>query len=255
MISQYLLFFFFALLSLCLADDASAPASQVNNVIKGTWSADIIGIILITVGSFLAFTGKRFFKIFLGVSGLLSFGVLGLNLIAWIHEVIFTIPHLFYVSWAVAGVCGILGAFLCFKMWEIGVLAMAGFGGYSLGVWIMSMKSGHLITGYMTRNAFVTACTCAAIAAAWFFDELAIVISSGFSGALAIVLGIDCFINWGLKEVVLSMIFERDFKQLANVNMYVYIELGGVAALAVLGVVVQLLTGASKKGSAKSDRV
>lgn len=241
--------------ALCTQTPPSAPpSSEVLAWADHAWSSGILGVILITLGSFLTFTGKRFFKIFLGVSGFLTFGVLGLNLVTWVHEVLFTLPYAFYVFWTVAIICGALGAWLCFTMWEIGVLAAAGFGGYSLGVWVMSMKTGLLIEGYMTRSVFLTICSCAAVAFAWFFDEVAIVIASSISGSMCLVVGVDCFLRWGLAQVLLAMMLQREFGALAKVSMYVYIELAAVAVLAIIGALVQFLSGSSKKGH-RSDRV
>lgn len=256
--TQFILFMLFMILSVALCKSeppVTAPSTgEALALADHAWTSGILGVILITLGTFLTFTGKRFFKLFLGVSGFLTFGVLGLNLVTWVHEVIFTIPHAFYVFWTIAILCGALGAWLCFTMWEIGVLAAAGFGGYSLGVWVMSMKTGLLIEGYMTRSVFLTVCSCAAIAFAWFFDEVAIVVASAISGSMCLVVGVDCFLKWGLAQVLLAMMLQREFGMLAKVDTFVRIELAAVAVLAIMGALVQFLTGSSKKGH-RSDRV
>lgn len=256
--NQLFAFFFLCMLQVCLGSGQdSVPTVSTSDVIdmaQYAWSSGIAGVILITIGAFITFAGKRWFKIFLGASGFLTFGVLALSLLSSVNELLFTIPHKFYVFWAVIGLAGLVGAYVCYTMWEIGVLAAAGFGGYTLGVWVMSMKQGLLIEGYMTRGLFITICTCAAVALAWLFDELAIVLSSAISGSLSLVVGFDCFLKWGLVDVLLSQILPSMYKAPA-LDLYIYGELGAVAVLAVTGVVVQFLTGTSKKGFAKSDRV
>jgi hypothetical protein len=246
MMNQLFAFMFMCLLQLCLG--AVAPNVRVDKVAdlaQYAWSSGIAGVVLITLGIFITFSGKRWFKIFLGASGFLTFAVLALALLSSVNELLVTIPHKFYVFWFFVGLAGFVGAYICYTMWEIGVLAAAGFGGYTLGVWIMSVKTGLLIQGYMTRGA---------IALAWLFDEMAIVLSSAISGSLTLVAGVDCFLNYGLVQILLSQLLPSLFPAPA-LNLYIYIELGAVAILAVVGVLVQLLSGTSKKGFAKSDRV
>src|SRR5690606_4801398 len=156
------------------------------------------------------------------------------------------------VSVVLCTIAGLVGSWVCFTMWELGVLTAAGFGGYSLAVWIMSMKEGLLIESYVTSSTFIAIISVVVVVAAWIFDEIAIVVASSISGAMALTLGVDCFLKWGLLQVLLAQVSEEFGK--AHLTMKIYFELGGAAGLAVIGALVQFLTGANK-GYGKSDRV
>lgn len=235
--------------------DILKSVGSPKQVLDITWDTYVIGIVLVAIGILLTFSGKRFFKIFLGCSGFLAGALLAVNLLAIFESLIYTFQEPKWIYICFAGVVGLLAAALCFFLWEIGVLACAGFGGYSLAIWIMSMKAGGTIEGYISRGAFIAAVTVMAIILAWFFDNIAIIIASALAGALTIVVGFDCFVNWGLMAVLTNIVLPGHFAKLASLDIYCYIEIAAVAVLAVLGLVVQFLTGGKGKGYSRSDKV
>src|SRR5690349_11835857 len=105
MFNQLLGFLFLFMFQFCMAADDSVakfiPAEAISWA-ENAWSSGILGVVLITLGLFLTFAGKRWFKIFLGASGFLTFGVLGWSLVAFVNEMIFNVPHIRYVTYAVA---------------------------------------------------------------------------------------------------------------------------------------------------------
>jgi hypothetical protein len=237
------------------AKDIFKSVGSPKQVLNITWDTYVIGIVLVAIGILLTFSGKRFFKIFLGCSGFLAGALLAVNLLAIFENLIYTFEEPKWIYICFAGVLGLLAAALCFFLWEIGVLACAGFGGYSLAIWIMSMQAGGVIEGYISRGAFITAVTVMAIILAWFFDNIAIIIASALAGALSIVVGFDCFVNWGFIAVLTNIVLPGHFAKLASLDIYCYIEIAAVAVLAVLGLVVQFLTGGKGKGYSRSDKV
>lgn len=241
----------FLMMQLGWAEEAGELAVAEASGLETHWlSADIIAVVLIGLGLIMAFSGKRFFRLFLGCSGFMAGGVLMHQLVSWADTAI-TIPYPFYVFVILCIIGGLLGAWLCYTMWEIGVLAAAGYGGYTLGVCIMALKEGSVIESYMTRSVFLAVCTVGAVVLAWFFDELAIIVASAVGGSMALVLGADIFLKWGLLYVVLAAINPTRFAPMP-LNGHVYIELAAVLALAVCGMVVQFL--GQKRGLGKGDR-
>lgn len=231
------------------------PVETPEDVLHITWDMRVFGVLFLAIGFLLTFSGKRFFKVFLGCSGFLAFAILAVTLLSLFESniYVFESPKWIYISFA--GISGLLGAALCVFLWEIGILACAGFGGYSLAIWIMSMKAGGAIESFIGRGAFVAAVTVIAIIFAWFFDNIAIIIASALAGALSIVVGFDCFVNWGLMAVILNIIVPGNFAKLKHLDTYCYLEIAAVAVLAVLGLVIQFLNGSKGKGYTRSDKV
>lgn len=231
-----------------------ASTHQLFSIAQCYWSTGVLGAILMALGATMAFGGKRFFRFFLGASGFLAASTMEFNFLAVADQKIITIPYKLYVIPGASVIMGVLGAYGCIKMWEYGVLACAGFGGYSLGLWLMSLQAGALIQNYVAFEAFIALCTVSAVVMAWFFDNISVIVTSAVGGSVALVVGADCYLKWGLLQMVLAQVMPLDFVR-PPMCYHVYLELAAVVAIAVIGGVVQCLAGSGRGGFAKSDRV
>lgn len=207
-----------------------------------SWDTGVLGTILIAVGIFLTFFGRKYFKAFLGAAGFFAAALLGLFILFFIHEVIY--PFTSYARWIIYGgsvVMGALGAAAAVMLWKVGVFAAAGMGGFWLGTFLMSLKAGGLIENYIGRNIFITITTIAALVAVFFFESLILIVASAVTGAHALVIGVDCFVNWGFKLFLLSLVIQDRMLMFDSLGWEIYSMLAAVLGLAVIGTVVQLL--------------
>lgn len=75
-------------------------------------------------------------------------------------------------------------------------------GGFCISMWFMALRPGGLIHSKIGSTIFIVLLTVTAFACSFikYIRNYAIITCSSFSGATAIVLGIDCFTRAGLKE-------------------------------------------------------
>ncbi|KAH8702395.1 hypothetical protein BGW36DRAFT_116193 [Talaromyces proteolyticus] len=75
-------------------------------------------------------------------------------------------------------------------------------GGFCLSMWLLSLKSGGLLTSTSSKGAFIGA-FCVVVYALSFSSytrPYALIASTAFAGGTAAILGVDCFSRAGLKE-------------------------------------------------------
>lgn len=206
---------------------------------KGSLEDSTIAVLLITLGLFFCFMGKRVFKPFLVIAGFAAGVLLAVFGLSWFDYVIGP-AHRNLISWIIIVVCGLLVAGACLYAWRIGVYAAAGLGGAALAVFVLSLKAGGVIENFMGRQATIIAFSALAIVAAIFLEDVAIVAATAISGALAATVGADFFLKTGFAVQVWDMIYHRTFT-LSHFDNSMYYMFVATLILAVLGAVAQLL--------------
>ena len=100
-----------------------------------------------------------------------------------------------FVTGAVFG-----GGALVFKEFTEGFACLLG--GFTVSMWLLTLKPGGLITSSGGKGAFIGILMVTAWALSWtqYTRPYALIGSISFSGATAFTLGIDCFTRAGLKE-------------------------------------------------------
>ncbi|KAJ5665313.1 uncharacterized protein N7477_007761 [Penicillium maclennaniae] len=75
-------------------------------------------------------------------------------------------------------------------------------GGFCIGMWLMTLKSGGLISGDGAKAGFILAFAGGFYGLSWshYTRAYGSMLCTAFAGATALVLGIDCFSRAGLKE-------------------------------------------------------
>lgn len=95
----------------------------------------------------------------------------------------------------------VLGLFsIAFTEWTEGLGGLLG--GFSFSMWLLTLKPGGLLEGTGPKVGLICA-LCAAFYALSFIKHVRIYVliaNIAFSGATALMLGIDCFTRVGLKE-------------------------------------------------------
>lgn len=109
------------------------------------------------------------------------------------------------------------------------------------GLYILSLKHGGIIEGQLTRSGALLVGVGIGVVGAVFLEDIAIAVASSITGALAIVIGADCYLNTGFRAQIWDQAIKVTFS-LPEINSSMYFMFAGTVGLAVFGVVIQLLT-------------
>ncbi|KAF7985291.1 hypothetical protein HWV62_6449 [Athelia sp. TMB] len=253
------------------ATPSPAPI-RLDTKVDGAFGA--LGALLILTGLPSAFWGhkNRWSSIFLVgfytlslvcIVLILKFGVLG-----DINPPSETLRGLFVFACFVAGVAG--GGISIF-FWKSTKYFIGAWGGLALGLWIECFKDGGLIHQvgirwimYIGNHRILLTPTIALAALGFVLCTIpklhlhVLLVSTAFVGSSAFVLGVDCYTTAGLKEFYLWNIgFNSLFPKYVDngiqfpVTQTIQIELGLIAAVALMGGAVQLRVLAILQGKLK----
>ncbi|ODH27889.1 hypothetical protein ACO22_04058 [Paracoccidioides brasiliensis] len=205
----------------------------------------VVGIVLVIAGGIYALIGvkTKWIQIFLS-TGFLSAAAVTILIIYLIQPPVSNATQGGFVVAAVATGAIFGGVSLAFQ--EVTERLGCMLGGFSLSMWILSMKSGGLLVETGHKAAFITSLTLALYCLS--FHHLTrpygLLASTSFSGATAIILGIDCFSRAGLKEfwVYIWGLNEKMFP--SNTNTYpitrgVRVELAAIVVVFLMGLISQ----------------
>lgn len=75
-------------------------------------------------------------------------------------------------------------------------------GGFCFSMWLLTLKSGGLVTDPGARGGFIAAITVAAYSLSFshYTRPYGLIVSTAMAGGTAFVLGVDCYSRAGLKE-------------------------------------------------------
>ncbi len=136
-------------------------------------------------------------------------------------------------------------------------------GGFCLAMWLLCLKAGGLLQN-STGVVILICCFCAVVwgtAYVRWFQPYTLIFSLSFSGATAVILGIDCFSRAGLKEFWIYIWRLNDKIFPYGTTTYpmtrgIKAEVAGIVAFTVLGMLSQMkLWGfIKKKNKRRQDR-
>ncbi|KAG5286968.1 hypothetical protein I7I48_02784 [Histoplasma ohiense] len=119
-------------------------------------------------------------------------------------------------------------------------------GGFSLSMWILPMKPGGLLVETGHKAAFIASLTIGFYCLSFIRRTriYALICATSFSGATAVILGIDCFSKAGLKEfwVYIWGLNENVFPSIKStypITRGIRAELSGIIAIFLMGLVSQ----------------
>ena len=195
--------------------EEAAKQAGLDSMLQPNFISMPVGIALIAAGLFLAFTGRRLFNLFLGVSGF----IIGSSVFLYILVSVQTLFALVLPQWAfwVAGLIGgMLGSALFKKMWKWAVYGMSAYGGVMLGLWILGMINGTDLSKYIERNTFLIIFGLIGLLSGHYVDEFVVISSSSLMGAVTAVFGFDMIKPVGFRLFVMNT-FDNTSVNIADV--------------------------------------
>ncbi|KAF8078734.1 hypothetical protein FPV67DRAFT_1466248 [Lyophyllum atratum] len=212
----------------------------------------VLGAVLIITGLPSAFWGHKnrwtsFFLIGFYTLSLICFVlILKFGILAAVNPPSKTLRGMFVLASAIAGIAG--GAIAIF-FWKAARYGIGAWGGFAFGLWVQCFHNGGLIKPIGFRWILYIGCAvigfmlCTIPKAHYHI----LLVSTAFVGSSAFMLGVDCFTTAGLKEFYIwNLGFSSLFPKFTSNNMEfpvsqaMQIELGLIAAVALMGAAVQL---------------
>ncbi|KAJ6053585.1 uncharacterized protein N7446_009597 [Penicillium canescens] len=230
------------------AADSARPTYSgglpIKPVITPAWGVG--GFILLALGVILAFVGvrKQWVQIFLSTAFLTALGVTVLIVYVMSPSVSNAVQGGYVVAVFFTGaVFG--GLSLVFKEICEGLGCLLG--GFCLSMWFLALKSGGLLTENGPRTGMIIAFSVGfyCLSFSHYTRPYGLIGCSSFSGATALVLGIDCFSRAGLKEFWLYIwgLNQNIFPLKTDtypVTRNIRVELAVTIIVSVLGVISQI---------------
>ncbi|KAL2794983.1 hypothetical protein BJX66DRAFT_178718 [Aspergillus keveii] len=213
---------------------------------KVTPALGVGGFILLITGAVLALIGVRnlWVQVFLSSAFLTSLGVTVLIVYVMSPPVRSAIQGAYLVAIFFTGLT--FGALaIVFKELAEGLGCLLG--GFCTSMWLLSTKSGGLLTATDAKTGFIGAISVGfyAISFSHYTRPYGLIVSTSIAGGTAVSLGIDCYSKAGLKEFWLYLwALNDDIFPLGTdtypVTRYIKVELAATVIVAIMGVISQL---------------
>lgn len=210
----------------------------------------LIGIILIILGLGLTFMGKSLFKPAMGTVGFVGFALL-----AYIPLVVIDHNYSFgengdWIKLAVSLVAGLIGFAILYSFTGVALYVIGGLCGFSLAIWLMSMKPGGLIENTAGRSVFIAVAVVIGIVVAFFAKNAILIGGTSIIGSFMFFIGVDVFAKTGMNDQILqfakagkavkfSTLKEEYTNKHGNLTA-LYVLLSFMVILAVLGALFQI---------------
>ncbi|KAL3452839.1 hypothetical protein BJX65DRAFT_155458 [Aspergillus insuetus] len=213
---------------------------------KVTPALGVGGFILLITGAVLALIGVRnlWVQVFLSSAFLTSLGVTVLIVYVMSPPVRSAIQGAYLVAIFFTGLT--FGALaIVFKELAEGLGCLLG--GFCTSMWLLSTKSGGLLTATDAKTGFIGAISVGfyAVSFSHYTRPYGLIVSTSIAGGTAVSLGIDCYSKAGLKEFWLYLwALNDDIFPLGTdtypVTRYIKVELAATVIVAIMGVISQL---------------
>ncbi|KAJ3300324.1 hypothetical protein HK104_001742 [Borealophlyctis nickersoniae] len=207
-----------------------------------TTHAIILAIICFVVGIIFLFAGLRMFPLVTALAGFYVFSVIGYIILTRL-EPDEGYTHRATVLLVGSLAIGLLGLFLGFCLWQLGVAFIGGIAGFSLAMWLLSLRDGGLIHSQTGRIILVVVLVVVGMFLIFVFERIFLIIATSLIGAYLITFGIDLFTQTGW--IAETRAFLQNVPD-ANTNFTVTPEMTGIlvafCVLTVIGIVVQWFT-------------
>ncbi|KAI8905623.1 hypothetical protein EDD86DRAFT_68431 [Gorgonomyces haynaldii] len=190
------------ILFFCLAFlNAQTPNQVTTADVAQAFSGQSIasGILLIVSGFVLSFFGFRLFKPTLFLAGMALFTFLGYVLLVRVEPSAGYNPRetiLLLGSLAI----GLVGGFLAFFFFNLGVTILGALGGASLAMFLLSWKVNGIIEGATGQAIFIAVFALIFAVAIHFIEKPVIIGSTSILGAHLLFNGIDVFAQVGFAQ-------------------------------------------------------
>lgn len=165
-----------------------------------TVQGGIAGAILIVLGLILCFFGVRFFRTTMFLIGFYFFG--NIAYVSMANGGVTSTTLLLVISIVV----GIIGGLLMVCCSRLGVAILGALAFYSLGLWILGLKSGGLIQSSTGRGIFLAVLAIVGFIAGFIREHEMVIIGSAIVGAYSFVAGVDFYAHTGFIDQTNSFI-------------------------------------------------
>ncbi len=167
-----------------------------------------IGIIAFALGFFMTFFGRKFLKVLIFTMSALFGGIVcWMSLPSLLHDLIgisirATDTVRYCVSALAALLCGLLGHFF----WKVAVFASGGVGGLLLGSWTIALAPSGMVEEFINRRGYLIIFSIIGGIVAMLLEAYVVIGTSILAGALAMVYGLDTFLQLGYTRYMRDMI-------------------------------------------------
>lgn len=206
----------------------------------------IAGVVLTISGSAYVLIGikNKWIHIFLSSAYLTSLSITVLIVYVMSPPISSAVQGAYFVAAFMTGVLFGAGSLMFPEITEgLGCIL----GGVCLSMWFLVLKPGGSITGTVGKIVFVLSFGVAVWSLSFIrrIRPYALIGAASFSGATAVVLGIDCFSQAGLKEFWLYIWALNDNVFPLNTETYpitrgMQVEIAGIVLLCIVGIISQL---------------
>jgi len=153
----------------------------------------VLGILWIVIGLVECFFGYKFIRISMFFAGFLFAGFI--TFIAMALSEWATPPG---PAFAVISVVGLVGGSVCFFFWELALLIHGAYGGFSLGLSLLSVARIHSSTGSII---LLVALSLLGMLSVKLWERHAIIVLTAIGGAFAVMWGVDDFWQTGFQNI------------------------------------------------------
>ncbi|KAG9072729.1 hypothetical protein KI688_000505 [Linnemannia hyalina] len=224
---------------LALAQDPSDGNGDSNSSTL-TWQRIVAGFILILIGILLTFRGYRHYRFSMFLAGFIAGCVIVYSILANVEpQQGWNDRQIIYVFSCLGG--GLLLGVICwllnrFTVWILGALA-----GLILALYILAWRSEGLIRSPGGRIGLLVGASVLGLLIALVMGRRILIPATAIVGSYITVLGVDLFARTGFSESIKSFLTNNDHVDY-YLNTNIYIMLGVIGGLFVLGILFQTLS-------------
>ncbi|KAF9159241.1 hypothetical protein DFQ26_006768, partial [Actinomortierella ambigua] len=193
----------------------------------------VLGILMMLAGLLQVFYGFKFIRLTLLVGGFITCALVASTVMIAIRwDLLFeTFNPAMYYFW-VWFLCGLIGAILSFRFFDLGIAMAGALGGFAVAMVIIA--AANLVISEAVRYVIIGVFVIFASGIATFYERFFIIVGTSFGGAMMFMFGVDEFVQIGFREML--VIFNFVGKTLTyNPTSKVYIMIGCVPVLALMG--------------------
>ncbi|TPX66980.1 hypothetical protein SpCBS45565_g04099 [Spizellomyces sp. 'palustris'] len=229
----------FAALQANAANDTEGKAiDSINAALNQITVYNSVGaIILMVTGIVFVFFGHKVFKAVIFIGGFYFGGVLAYVTLSALEarDVSFG-THRDLIFLIVSIIVGLLIGSLFVCVWRLGLFAIGAMLGFTLAIMILSLGNDGLLHG-IGRTIFIVVMTLVFGILILFAERPILIIGTSFAGAFALFVGIDVFVKAGLVDALRRFLASGSVEYVPAKG--VYLELGGIVLVALVGIAVQ----------------
>ncbi|KAF9994533.1 hypothetical protein BGZ80_000555 [Entomortierella chlamydospora] len=198
-----------------------------------------LGTIMMFFGALLVFFGYRLIRVTLLIMGFLTWAVIAVIIMAIVHwdmvSIFFHPAQYYFWMWFLAGLAG---ALIAFRFWDLGVMFIGGFGGFSLAMGIIAACNTSLSA--LGRYLVLVILIIFGAVISTYCERVSVIFGTSFSGAFLLMYGLDEFLQQGYREMF--AIFGFTGRMLSyHPNKAVYTMIEASLGLACLGIIFELV--------------